>query len=503
MILTNDRKQEVYDNIKKAGSRTKFIYAEMKRLGFWDEDELDFAAVEAYFGKEREITKALNELLVQKKKIDDPERLLKEIHAQRKVASKIKQAETKKRKEENRIAKAERWAKIKKEEIIYLGKDHSNTLSELNSNIDQLSANGLEVINEARDLARLMQIDVAELRFLSFSRKNGNINHYIRFTIPKRRGGERVISAPKPRLKKAQRWILENILDKILLHESAQGCVKRRSIKTNAEIHLKQEVVVNQDLKNFFPTIDFKRIRGMFKSLGYSGQLSTILALICSEPMVRQVDVLEKRYYSQRGERFLPQGSPCSPAITNIICRKLDQRLSGLARKFDFNYSRYVDDITFSSGKKGVGNLSKILLYSGKVVVDEGFELHPDKLRIMRKGSSQHVTGILVNEKPNVNKKTLKKFRALIYQVEKDGIANKQWNGSKDLLSSMHGYASFIQQINPTIGDQYKKRVEAILSQHNYKPMNPYKVASIKKESQGGGILDGLFKKVRSIFSKK
>jgi len=241
----------------------------------------------------------------------------------------------------------------------------------------------------------------------------------------------------------------------------------------------------------------------MFKSFGYSGQLATILALICSEPVIAEVDVYNKKYYAQRGERFLPQGSPCSPAITNIICRKLDQRLTGLAKKYHFNYTRYVDDISFSAGKEGVENLNKILLYSGKIIKDEGFVLHPEKLRIMRKGNSQHVTGILVNEKPNINKKTLKRFRALVYQVEKDGIKDKTWNGSKDLLSSMHGYASFINQINPTIGKAYKDRVEAILLKHNYKPANPYYKAPEKKTTtKSEGLLGTIFSGFKGLFKK-
>ena len=484
MSSDTEKRQEVYDKIKKAGSKTKYIYAEMKRLGFWNEGEQNFAVIQKYFDKEAELVNELHALLVEKKKIEDPERLLKAIHEKRKEESRKKQAETKKKREELRLQKAARWEQIKKEEVIYLGDEYSNTLQNKESNVERLKTLSLPELNTAKDLADLMQVEVAELRFLSYSRKNSPINHYVRFTIPKRSGGERIISAPRPKLKRAQHWILENILNKVEVHEAAQGCVQGRSIKSNAEVHLRQEVVVNQDLKDFFPTISYARIRGLFKSLGYSGQLSSILALICSEPRITEVEAFGEKYFAQRGERFLPQGSPCSPAISNIICRNLDKRLSGLAKKFQFNYSRYVDDISFSASSDGVKNLNKILLYSRQIIRDEGFVLNPDKLRIMRKGRRQHVTGILVNEKPNVDKKTLKKFRALVYQVEKDGLEGKSWKGNGDLLSSMHGYASFIHQINPELGAPYKARVEAILKKHRYVPKNPYKKEKSKVEGK-------------------
>lgn len=472
----------------------------MKRLGFWKEGEANFEVVEKYFEKEQELVKQLHELLVQKKKLEDPEALLKKIHEKRKAESKQRQQENKERREAVRKAKAEKWARSKQEEIIYLGEGYSNNLDQTTSDEERLKNLQLPVLGEALDLAQQMNISLGELRFLAFNRKNSKISHYRKFTIPKRSGGERVISAPMPKLKKAQHWILEHILNKVAVHETAQGCVKNRSIKTNASKHLNQDVVVNQDLKDFFPSITYARIKGMFRSLGYSHTVATILALICSEPETKEVDVFGEIYHSQRTDRFLPQGSPCSPAITNILCRKLDSRLYGLAQKYGFTYTRYVDDISFSASGSAASDLKYILMYSAKVVKDEGFTLNQKKLRVMRKGCSQHVTGLLVNEKPNINKKSFKRFRALVYQIEKDGIAGKNWNGKTgdSMLASMYGFAGFIHQINPELGKSYLERTKAILVKNKYKPKNPYK----KEEAKPASFTQNVKSFVNRIFGK-
>src|SRR5205807_7112503 len=104
---------------------------------------------------------------------------------------------------------------------------------------------------------------------------------------------------------------------------------------------------VNLDVEQFFPTIGQRRIKGMFRSLGYGEQVATILSLICSEPEVREVELDSQVYQVACGSRSLPQGAPSSPAITNILCRGLDARLARIAEGLGFRYTRYADDMTF------------------------------------------------------------------------------------------------------------------------------------------------------------
>ena len=188
-----------------------------------------------------------------------------------------------------------------------------------------------------------------------------------------------------PRLKRAQYWILGNILEKLPLHDTAHGFVNQRSIVTNAEPHVSADVVVNMDLKDFFPTVTYKRIKGVFCKLGYCEEVATVLALLCSEPEVDEVELDGETFYVARSERYLPQGAPTSPAISNLLCRNLDRRVFGASKKLEFTYTRYADDLTFSGTRKAAHQLRKLLWRVEQIVEDEGFVIHPDKTRIMRK----------------------------------------------------------------------------------------------------------------------
>jgi RNA-directed DNA polymerase len=295
------------------------------------------------------------------------------------------------------------------------------------------------------------------------------VSHYRRFSIPKKSGGLRNIAAPMPRLKAAQHWLYETILSKIQLHDAAHGFVHERSIVSNATPHLKAELVINLDLKDFFPTIDFHRVKGMFRALGYSEQLAIIFALLSTEPETDEVEIDGSTYYVARGERHLPQGSPASPVITNIICRRMDARFRGLAKKFGYTYTRYADDLTFSASGEPVKEVKRLLAHVRQIIADEDFKLHPKKLRIMRKGARKEVTGIVVNEKPAIIREEYRRFRSLVFQVEKDGPQGKHWNNSRNLLAAMRGYANFIAMVDPEKGKPLVERVKAICVKHQYK----------------------------------
>jgi len=495
MSNSTERRQEIYDKIRQS-SKQEYILSEMKRLGFWGEENVDFEQVNNFFKEESELSKKLNELIKKEKSIEDTEALIAAKHIERKRISKERQKETKEKRELKRIKKAEEWQLSKKEDILYLGNGYSHQLNDKKSSEEKLKSQNLPILLSVKDIAKAMNISVSEIRFLAYSRKNSKINHYKRFKVAKKSGGYRLISAPMPRLKKAQHYILEHILNKVTVHSKAHGCVLQKSILSNALPHVNKEVVINQDLKNFFPSITYNRIKGVFKHMGYSEQVAVIFALLCSEPKVLDVSLLGENYFAQQGHRFLPQGSPCSPAISNIICKKMDYRLDGLAIKAGFSYSRYVDDITFSGNKEQFSKITAILKYSKKIVKSENFTLHPEKLRIMKSHQRQEVTGVIVNEKPNINKKTLKRFRALIYQIEKDGIEGKTWNGGTNVLAEIDGFANFIYQIDKEKGKHFKQRVYNILVNHNYKETHKQKYTKTvpKKPS--------FIKKVFSLFKK-
>ena len=390
--------------------------------------------------------------------------MLREMRKQRMKEAKAKRQETKDRQEKERQEKAAKWTETQAKEIVYLGEGVSKGLNQTESNTSKLQEHNLPHFENALALAKAMNIDLSKLRFFAYNRKISKVSHYKRFQVPKKSGGQRQISAPMPRLKALQYWILENILYKITLHEKAHGFVPEKSILSNAAPHVGSDVVINLDMKDFFPSIALHRVKGLFKAMGYSEQIATILGLLCTEPDVDEVILDGQKYFAQKGERKLPQGAPTSPAITNVICYKLDRRFEGLAKKERWAYTRYADDLTFSANGKAAQNVNRILWSAQQIVEDEGFTLHPDKVRVMRKGNKQEVTGIIVNDKMGVDRKTLRKFRALLHQIEQNGIEGKKW-GNGHILNTIQGYANFVAQVKPEQGAKLKKQVQAIL--HN------------------------------------
>jgi RNA-directed DNA polymerase len=438
-------RQQIYDRIRET-SKEEFVLEEMKRLGFWGKKEGEPTVPELLIKKETQLQQELNKLWEEKRKYQNKEAALKEMRMKRMAEAKQKREENKKKKEQQRFEKAQAWQQKKKTEIIYLGDKVSVGLNNNDNDLSLLQKNNLPVFNSEAELVTAMGIEMKELQFLAFNRTVSTVSHYKKFLIAKKSGGKRLISAPMPRLKKAQYWILENILNKVTLHQAVNGFVVNRSIVTNALPHIGKDLVVNMDVKDFFPSIHHKRVKGLLQKLGYAEKIATILSLICTEAITEQVEVDGKNYFVQKGQRVLPQGAPTSPAITNILCYKLDHRLQGLANKLPCSYTRYADDITFS-GDAGL-NAQQIVWRIKKILQDEGFTVHPDKIRIMRKGTQQEVTGIVVNNQLSVNRKKLRQFRSLLHHSQTKPGHPIQW-GNSNTANSVLGYANFIKMVNP------------------------------------------------------
>jgi RNA-directed DNA polymerase len=455
-------RQEIYDRIRDS-SKDEYILEEMIRLGFWasNQDLPNDPAAEIL--RRGEIQRELDTLRTENRRIHNEEALKKAALLQRMAESKQKQQETKARREQARQDRAAAWADKQNHTITYLGADVSHGLNQVESNLVRLQADRLPILQTGTDVANAMGISLSQLRFLAFSRRVSTVSHYIRFQIPKKTGGVRAISAPLPRLKQAQQWILDNILEQIVLHPSAHGFRRGRSIVTNAQPHVGALVVINLDLENFFSSISYRRVKGIFGSLGYSEAVATILGLICTEPDVTQIEMDGRNYYLAQTDRHLPQGAPSSPALTNLLCRRLDRRLQGLANSRGFTYTRYADDLTFSTtNPEKLRDIGNILQGVGSIVAHEGLTVHPDKTRVLRQSQQQEVTGVVVNEKLNVDRATLKKFRATLYQIEKDGLAGKKWGKGDDVLMSIEGFANYVAMVNPAKGLDFLKQVKQI-----------------------------------------
>ena len=462
-------REEIWEAVRET-SREEVILEEMVRLGFWPAEGTIPEDPADEIRHRGELQRELNELRSQFRKLHNEDQLLKEARKKRLQESRRKQKENKERRERERQERSRRWQEKQQQEIVYLGAGVSQGLHNMVSDETRLASYGLPRLDTAKEIAEVMGIAVNELRFLAFSRKTSTVSHYKRFRMKKKTGGERLISAPMPRLKRAQHWIFTNLLEKIDLHEAAHGFRREHSIVSNALPHVGAEVIINLDLKDFFPSVAYKRVKGLFRSLGYSEATATIFGLLCTEPDVEEVALDGKTYFVATSERHLPQGAPTSPAITNLLCRRLDRRLRKMADELGFTYTRYADDLTFSTSGEAKKNICNVLRRTESIVAHEGFAIHPEKTRVLRRSRQQEVTGIVVNEKPNVAKKEMKRFRALLFQIEKDGLAGKRWGKGDDVLSSMMGFANFVHMVNPEKGAELQARVRALMAKYEWQP---------------------------------
>ena len=359
--------------------------------------------------------------------------------------------------EEKRKLRKEAWQAYKANHIVHLGEgiywtdDTSEDRWDLENAPKRLLENQLPDITRVKQLAEALELSISELRWLCYHREAATSSHYIRFEIPKRSGGQRAIWAPMPKLKKVQRWILSEILDRLLVHGAAHGFLAGRSIATNAAQHTDSRLVVKMDIEDFFPSVSWKRVKGVFRKAGYNEQIATLLALLCTESPREIVEHNGRTHYVALSERCLPQGAPTSPALTNVLCLKLDRRISGTASKFNWRYSRYADDLTFSfaaKSKKEPG-ITHLLGSVKRILGEEGFKVNTKKTGVIREGAVQEVTGLVVNGKgaPRVNRETKRRMRAAIYNL-KQGRALPEGES----LERLRGYAAYIAMTDRVLG---------------------------------------------------
>lgn len=238
---------------------------------------------------------------------------------------------------------------------------------------------------------------------------------YKSFAIPKKDGGLRTIYSPASRIKFYQRNLADILVDLYPNKKCVQGYLKERGIRSNALVHSHKRIVINLDLKDFFSSIHFGRVRGMFlsKPFGFNEEVATTLAQICCF------------------NGILPQGAPSSPIVTNFICRRLDNQLQSFAIDNKMTYSRYADDITFSTnlsqipskigriGQEGYLVISKELR---NIIESNDFKINESKTRYSMHNNRQEVTGLIVNEKINVDRRFIRRIRAMLHAWQRYGL---------------------------------------------------------------------------------
>lgn len=306
---------------------------------------------------------------------------------------------------------------------------------------ERLLWRGLPVIFDIKHLSLLLGIHISDIYSYLYMPEDLS---YRKAQIPKKHGGYRELSIPSKKLKQIQRWILDNILNHISISNFAMGFCNKRSIVTNAELHLGCDCVLNIDLKDFFPSVTYEQIFYVFKYYGYTKEVSFVLARLCTY------------------KNSLPQGAPTSPALSNIVCLKLDKRLSKLAEMNCATYSRYADDITIS----GKANIFSLFNTINKIIEDERFHINPDKTRLCTAGERLEITGLTINcGKVKVPREYIRKFKSQIYYCKKFGPSDHQ-RKTEDVHSffkeHMYGKAYFINMVDPELGKKLLLDLDAI-----------------------------------------
>jgi RNA-directed DNA polymerase len=253
-------------------------------------------------------------------------------------------------------------------------------------------------------------LDISESFFNLAYWKKGQ-DKYTKRTINKATGKPRTIHIPSKRLKIIQRIALKKLQSekKFQPRSHAHGFAQGKSIITNAACHVKSKRIIKMDLKDFFHSIHFGRVRGMFMSypFEFGDKAATIMA---------QLSCLDERV------GVLPQGGPLSPYIANMMCRRLDKRLAEVARSHRCHFTRYADDITFSTNDISQDNINDLIKEASSIVESEGFIVNNDKTKILTPEERQVVTGIIINDGINVNRRYVRNLRATLKNCKKDGI---------------------------------------------------------------------------------
>jgi retron-type reverse transcriptase len=350
----------------------------------------------------------------------------------------------------------------RREDIVFLGRGVSQQLAERKSDLSKLRTLGLPTLSTPKDVANALGITIGQLRWLSFHSDAAEKVHYVSFTIAKRSGGTRRLSAPHKKLAQVQQWILRNVLDRLKTEAPAHGFIKGHSTVSNALPHVRRDVVINLDLENFFPTISFNRVRGVFASLGYSPAVSTIFALLCTEAPRETVTYDKKPYHVALGPRVLPQGACTSPGLSNQIARRLDRRLLGLGSKMGWTYTRYADDLTLSADSGKRGELPVLISKVREIIEDEGFKVNANKGRVQRKSSRQTVTGVVVNDRPAVARDEVRRLRAILHQAMFTGLEAQNRDKLPHFERWIEGKIAYVSMVDRSKGDQLRSALASV-----------------------------------------
>lgn len=287
-------------------------------------------------------------------------------------------------------------------------------------------------------------------------------------------GAIRVLEAPKQRLRRIQRLLLDELLAPIPPHDAARGFRPGGSVQSYAAPHAGRPVVLRLDMEAFFASVSVARVYGLWRSAGYpepvahrlAGLTTSVLPLAAWRAIPRPADDQLSAAHWRLGRRLaaphLPQGAPTSPALANLAAFGLDIRLAALARSWGGRYTRYADDLAFSGGQGWRSGTSRILDAVEVIVRDEGFRLNHRKTGVMPRGGRQTLGGLVVNERPRVARHEVDQLRAIVHNCRVHGPSSQNRDGVPAFEEHLRGRISWVAQHDPARGERLLAELQAV-----------------------------------------
>lgn len=331
-----------------------------------------------------------------------------------------------------------------------------------------------------RDIARWLDLDIDALLWLTGplerpQQEEHRPNHYCYRWLPKRKGGLRLLEIPKARLRAVQRRILDGLLYYVPPHEATHGFRERRSCVSNARKHLGQEVVMRMDLTDFFGSIGGGKVYELFATLGYPAAAARTLARLTtnatpsatwSDSSMRAIGdgqyALDWFTRKRLAAPHLPQGAPTSPALANLCAFEFDVRVQALAEKFNVQYTRYADDLTFSGGAQLVRRWRALETYVAAIALEQGFKVNHHKTRIVRSAARQCVTGIVVNRHLNLPREHYDRLKAMLHNCLRHGPGSQSTAGAVQLKHQLRGHIAHLGAINPQRAARLRRMYDSV-----------------------------------------
>ena len=306
------------------------------------------------------------------------------------------------------------------------------------SNKIRLNYHGLPIIDSVVDFSEKTHLSMYSIYQLT---KNSN-QYYKCFEIPKKGGGNRMISQPSRKLKGLQAWLLVHILNPLSVSKTCKGFEKKASIVDNVKPHIDAHAVLRMDIKDFFGSINRKQVFNVFRAVGYNDMAANLFTNLCVY------------------QDSLPQGSPCSPKLANLVSWRLDVRIQGYVGRRGITYTRYADDLTFSGPNPET--VSKIKWRIEDIVNDEGFEINSKKTHMSGASRAKVVTGLVLSEGSyGIGARKYKKLRAQLHFLTKPGEQKNY-----DLLKFTKGYLAFLRSVDSDRFLKAKKYINTLAKKY-------------------------------------